>query len=299
MKIVILGAKGMLAHALADVFQAHGPILWDRDDLDIGNIHSVYRKLGEVRPTHIINATGYTDVNGSEANRDLAMLVNGDAVGYLASAASVLGATLVHYSTDYVFSGTNPSGYEENDQPSNPVNTYGESKLLGEKLIQKFSQKETPRPLRYYLIRTSWLYGPHGKNFVAAILNKAKQKEPIKVVNDERGKPTYTRDLAHTTREIIEADLEGGIYHVTNETSQEGISWFEFAQEILQRASRYDARFAAIECASWSARDYAASAAAPVAPRPAFSMLRNTKLKSRRPWQEALDAYLREYFTQQ
>ena len=178
--LLILGAKGMLGGALTKVFADWRPTLWDQQDLDISDEQAVDRKTMELQPKVIINAAAYTNVDGCEQNNDLATRVNGLAVGYLAAAAKRIGATLVHYSTDYVFAGGKKEGYTESDKP-NTVNFYGKSKLRGEKELQTNCRQ-------YYLIRTSWLYGPGGKNFVDTILKLAESNKEIKVVNDQFGK---------------------------------------------------------------------------------------------------------------
>lgn len=293
MKLVILGSKGMLGQALAEEFEDAEPALFDREELDITSVGAVFDFLGKLKPTHVINAAAYTNVDGAEEDSVFAHIVNGDAVGYLASLCSAIGATLVHYSTDYVFDGKNPRGYREDDIPGTPVNRYGESKLLGEQFLERFVSRATPYPLSFYLIRTSWLYGPYGKNFVGTMLEKGKGREgvPLRVVKDQRGKPTYTRDLARATRELLEGDSPSGIYHMTNDAPPEGISWYDFGRVIFEEARALDPAFDNALCRSCFSSEFPRPAA-----RPRFSMLRNTKFPPLRPWREALQEYLREYF---
>ncbi len=227
-KVLIVGAKGMLGQAWAKVFFDQKSILWDMEELDITNKKEVEDKLEELKPTLIINAAAYTDVDGAQTNKDLALAVNGEAVGHLAQVASKLSAVIVHYSTDYVFEGEKTQGYQEDEQP-NPLGIYGQSKLLGEKLLRQKAKK-------YYLIRSSWLFGKNGeKNFVRKILTKAVQESRLKVVNDHFGKPTYAKDLAQKTREIIESQKPYGIYHVTNETPEGGITWYDLAKKAIEQ----------------------------------------------------------------
>jgi len=268
----------MLGHDLMAVFGDLNPVGVDKEELDITDGGAVEKFILNLKPNFVINAAAYTDVDGCEAKQDLAMKVNGEAVGYLAGASEKNGAILVHYSTDYVFDGKNPSGYKEDDEPKNPVNFYGESKLLGEKLLKENCQ-------RYYLIRTSWLFGRNGKNFVDTILKLGKEKEELKVVNDQHGKPTYTVDLAKRTRELIFGKYPFGVYHITNE----GItSWYDYALKIFEvfESFHLGQKFAKIlPCDS-------AEFPRP-AKRPAWSILINTKLPSGRPWSETLKEYLK------
>ena len=273
-KTLILGAQGMLGHALSEVFKDKNPILWDRTDLDIANQEEVGKKLLTLKPTLIINAAAYTDVDGAEKNQKLANAINGEAVGYLAEVAKELGAIIVHYSTDYVFDGTKKAGYQEDDLPS-PVGAYGASKFLGEKLLLKNSEM-------YYLIRSSWLFGEDGaKNFVKKILTKAKNQSSLKVVNDHFGKPTYAKDLARRTREIIDSQKPCGIYHVTNETPEGGITWFDLAKKAIELKGLKT------EVVPVAAKEFPQAAK-----RPQYAALINTKLEPIRSWEEALKEYL-------
>ena len=286
MAIIILGAKGMLGRALVDVFSRdHDVLAWDQEELDITDADAVRRRFHEMRPRFVINAAAFTDVDGAEVNTHAANLVNGAAVGLLAEACVEWGSTFVHYSTDYVFDGENPKGYDEDWMPTNPVNAYGRSKLLGEQALWRIGLERLP----FYLIRTSWLYGPHGKNFVDTMLKLGREQKEIRVVNDQHGKPTYTYDLAHATLEIVSGDeekYEPGVYHVTNETPSEGITWYDFAFEIF-RLARLPVRVAPI-----SSEEFSRPAGPARAKRPRYSILTNTKLFRRRPWEEALQEYL-------
>ncbi len=275
MKIVILGAKGMLGSDLAKVFADFKPHLFDKDEIDITNKNALIGLLKKIKPDIVINAAAYTDVDGCEENRDLAMKVNADAPGYLAEVSESIGAIFVHYSTDYVFSGNNENGYSEDDDPGDPVNFYGESKLAGEIAVRKSGGN-------YYIIRTSWLFGSGGpkingrpRNFVETILRLAEEKSELRVVNDQHGKPTFSLDLGQRTRYIIERKKDFGIYHVTNEPAT---TWYEFAKEIAGIPI-------IVPCKS---SEFPRSAK-----RPGFSILLNTKLPPMRSWQEALEDYLK------
>ncbi|MDD1696563.1 MAG: dTDP-4-dehydrorhamnose reductase [Methanoregula sp.] len=258
-KIVIFGANGMLGHALQRVFpKAH---FFGHRDVEITNENTVKKILKRERPAVIINAAAYTDVDACEDNRDHAFAVNGDGPGYIASACSETEAILVHYSTDYIFDGTKKE-YREDDLP-NPLNIYGKSKLLGEVSIQNNMEN-------YRIIRTSWLFGSHGRNFVDTILSLSRQVPDVRVVNDQIGKPTYTTDLAQATPDIIRDDP--GIYHITNDGQ---CSWYEFASSFIPNA---------IPCTS---AEFPRKAQ-----RPVYSVLANTKTPPLRHWREAVREYI-------
>jgi dTDP-4-dehydrorhamnose reductase len=260
-KILLFGAGGMLGHALRNVFP-HA-VIPGHKDVDITDPVAVGEIIHRHRPTTVINAAAYTDVDGCEDNRDHAFAVNGKAPGIIAAACSECGATLVHYSTDYVFDGTKRE-YREDDPP-NPISIYGQSKLAGEIAIHKNTDD-------YRIIRTSWLYGSFGKNFVDTILTLSKQMPVVRVVDDQRGKPTYTVDLAQKTPEIL--SCSPGIYHITND----GIcSWYEFAQAFIPNA---------MPC---STAEFPRKAK-----RPAFSVLVNTKTKPLRHWRDAVTEYIQK-----
>lgn len=258
-KTILFGAGGMLGHALRDVFP-HA-VFPGHKDVDITDENAVREIIRQHSPVTVINAAAYTDVDGCEDNPDQAFIVNGKAPGIIAAACAEYGATLVHYSTDYIFDGTCRE-YRENDIP-NPVNVYGKSKLAGETAIRENTDD-------YRIIRTSWLYGPHGRNFVDTILTLSKQMPVVRVVDDQRGKPTYTVDLAQKTPEIL--SCSPGIYHITND----GVcSWYEFAHAFIPNA---------VPC---STAEFPRKAK-----RPAFSVLINTKTKPLRHWRDALKDYL-------
>ncbi len=257
---MIFGANGMLGHALRDVFP--GAMFLGHKDVEMTDEASVKKIIHQEKPFAVINAAAYTDVDGCEDNEEYADAINGRAPGYLAAACYKTGAILVHYSTDYIFDGSRMD-YREDDAP-NPLSAYGRSKLLGEQSIQKNMKN-------FRIIRTSWLFGGHGKNFVDTILALSRQIPQVKVVNDQIGKPTYTMDLARKTPEII--SREPGIYHITND----GIcSWLEFASAFIPNA---------VPC---STAEFPRKAK-----RPAFSVLVNSKTTPLRHWSEAVKEYVR------
>lgn len=274
MKILILGYKGMLGYEFAEALENfHKLVLWDRDQIDIAEKEEVMEKIGNLKPDIIVNAAAYTAVDKAESEKELAYKVNGYAVGYLSEICKEINALLVHFSTDYVFSGENHLGYKENHPLEKPLNVYGKSKALGEKMIQDINP-------RHYLIRTSWLFGRNGKNFVETMIQLAYKNEPIKVVNDQFGSPTYAKDLAMKVKELLDSGGEYGIYHITNFGF---CSWYEFASEIFRQVKLNP------EVKPIKSEEFPASAE-----RPAYSMLINTKLHPLRSWQEGLRAYLIE-----
>jgi len=268
MKVLLLGARGMLGHDLKQELLNYELFAFDRDDLDITNKGKLKEIIYKISPAITINCAVYRDVDGCEINKKFAFNVNGHAVGNLAEICNKTNSSLVHISSDYVFYGNSRTGYMENSKP-NPINTYGKSKLLGETLLKKGTKK-------YFLIRTAWLYGEHGKNFVKTIVEKAKKEKTLHVVDDEYGSPTYTKDLA---KKIISVMLTNpyGTYHLTNSGN---CSRFEFAKEILKLANRKNK---VIPISSKDIRKLAS--------RPKKSILLNTKLTPLRHWKKALKAY--------
>lgn len=251
----------MLGKDLSKVFP--DTIKLTHSELDITDEAQVSSTIERIKPEIVINAAAYTNVDGCEDNRELAFNVNGKALKYIAKSCSSAGAILVHYSTDYVFDGSQKE-YIESDK-TNPINAYGQSKLLGEKNIIENMRD-------YRIIRTSWLFGLQGKNFVETMLRLSTEMENVRVVDDQFGKPTYTADLARKTSEII--GHSAGIYHITNEGT---CSWYEFASSIIENVE---------PC---STEEFPRKAK-----RPKYSVLVNTKTEPMRHWKEALKEYLEE-----
>jgi dTDP-4-dehydrorhamnose reductase len=260
-KTLIIGAGGMLGTELCKAFP--DAITLSHSALDITDEYRVRLTIEGIKPDVVINAAAYTNVDGCEDNKELAFDINGRALEYIARSCSSEGAILVHYSTDYVFDGSKKE-YFESDK-TNPINVYGQSKLIGEKNIIE-NMKD------YRIIRTSWLFGLQGKNFVETMLSLSKEMDTVKVVTDQFGKPTYAVDLARKTGEIIK--LPPGIYHITNEGT---CSWYEFAKAIIGNVT---------PC---STDEFPRKAK-----RPKYSILVNTKTEPMRHWKEALKAYLEE-----
>ena len=222
MTIAIVGAKGMLGTDLSLLLKNRSPFLLDIDEIDITCENSVSEIFGKIRPTIIINCAAYTNVEGAEEETEKAFKINHVGPKNLTSYAKKTGTLLCHISTDYVFDGKKDSSYKEDD-PTSPTGVYGKSKLAGEKEVRKLD--------KFYIIRTSWLYGKNGKNFISTISNIAKTRPEIKVVNDQFGSPTYTVDLSKRIVEIIDTKLSYGIYHATNSGQA---TWFELAEKALE-----------------------------------------------------------------
>ena len=270
MKVLITGSDGMLGSDLKEEFKDFELFAFNKNKLDITKKEDVSAKIDEIKPEIVINCAAYTDVDNSEVNKEIALNVNANAVKYIAESCKKNDAKLVHFSTDYVFDGKNEAGYKEDDK-KNPVGHYGYTKSLGEDHITSILDK-------YFIIRSSWLYGKNGKNFVKAIINKANEEE-IKVVDDQIGSPTYTKDLAKATKELITQKYDHGIYHMTNSGN---CSWFEFAKEILKNIN---SRAKVVPMKS--------EELGRPTKRPKCSILINTKFKNKLPlWNDALKRYL-------
>ncbi len=283
MKVLVLGNKGMLGSEIEKVFVDDGydVVGVGRDVVDVTDKEMVEKVFVDENPDVVINCTGYTDVEKAEDDEVNAFKVNGEAVGILARMSRKIDALFVHFSTDYVFDGEKQNGYDEDDAP-NPINVYGHSKKLGEDLIfdeMEFLNDEFPKEGNFFIIRTSWLFGKNGKNFVSTMLRLAETKNELKVVNDQIGKPTYAVDLANQTKWLVTSnEYPSGIYHITNDNA---VSWYDFAREIF---SLTNANVNVLPCAS---DEYVTKAK-----RPKFSSLNNNKIPPLRDFKEALRDYL-------
>ncbi len=246
--------------------------------LDITDKDAVMKSIGEAKPDVLINAAAYTAVDRCEQEQDTANRVNGTAVGYLAQAAQVTGAKVIHISTDYVFDGAKDGPYTEEDKP-NPVSAYGRSKLLGERELIRFSDN-------YIILRTQWMYGEQGKNFVDTIIQLAQQKDELKVVDDQYGSPTYTKDLASVVRWFAEhGEMKNRVFNFSNEGI---VSWFGFAREIVKLAG-VKTNIIPVDSAAFPRP----------ARRPHNSALDKTAVKritkiDIRPWYDALYEYMKD-----
>ncbi len=270
--ILVVGAKGMLGRDLMTVLPGeHRGV--DLEEIDITSPASVRTLLVTLKPRVVVNAAAYTDVDGCEANRDLAFAVNGDGVGHLARVSADIGAKLIQISTDYVFDGGKGSPYREDD-PTGPLSVYGRSKLLGEE-----NARLNPDHL---IIRTQWLYGLHGKNFVETMLRLATDRTELSVVDDQIGSPTWTVDLANSIRALIDAECRG-TYHAANAGF---CSWNEFARAIFDESGM-----------AVTVHPMTTTELNRPAPRPLYSTLDCGKLSrdtgfTPQGWREALRLYL-------
>ena len=224
MKILITGANGMLAKAVRNEFKEEELILTDVAELDITNLEAVEEFVSDVKPEYIINCAAYTAVDKAEEQEELAYKINAIGPKNLAIAAKQNDVILVHISTDYVFGGDKPvdQDYSEDDE-KNPKAVYGTTKLAGERLIEENCSN-------YYIFRTAWLYG-EGNNFVRTMINLAKDKAEVSVVNDQHGSPTYAVDLASIIHQAIEKRIPFGAYNATNIGYT---TWYDFTRKIYE-----------------------------------------------------------------
>jgi len=221
MRILITGANGQLGGELCRVFSRETVIPKDVPDFDLTR-SGIEAQIVDARPDVIIHAGAYTDVDGAEREPDRAMAVNAGGTEQVAKAAVRAGARLVYVSTDYVFDGTSTAPYREQDRP-HPINQYGLSKWKGEQAVLASGAKSL-------IVRTAWLYGQGGKNFVKSIMRAAHREPALKVVNDQRGCPTYAGDLASAVAFLLSREIEG-VMHVTNGGQ---CTWYEFAVAIVR-----------------------------------------------------------------
>lgn len=227
MRILITGKEGQVGWELRRSLAALGDVVaTDRRELDLCDSSAIPRTVRQTNPDIIVNAAAYTAVDNAESEPDVAMQVNAIAPGILAEEAKRLGALLVHYSTDYVFDGSKKSPYKEEDAP-NPLSVYGRSKLEGEQAI-------AASKCRYLIFRTSWVYGPRGRNFLLTILKAAREKPELRVVDDQFGAPTSSAAIAEATARVLRASGPEGLYHMS---ASGRTTWFNFAQAILHKVA--------------------------------------------------------------
>lgn len=275
MRVLVLGAKGQLGRDLIRVFRREGEVFgYDLPEFDIGDGAALAELANHLAPDLIVNAAAFTDVDGAEEQLEAAFRANETGPRNAADVSAYRNIPVVHYSTDYVFDGTKGSPYFPGD-PISPVSIYGKSKAAGEVALRKSNP-------RHFILRTAWLYGPGGNNFVEKILRAAASQPRLRVVNDEFGSPTHTLDLAHATLVLSQTEAYG-TYHVVNAGT---CSRFEQAVEILRLAG------GDIPVEPCSVAEYPMKA-----PRPLYSVLDASKYTEAtgadlRPWQEALSEYM-------
>lgn len=272
-KIAIIGKDGQVGWELCRAMAPLGDVqAFGREEFNLSRPQAMREILRASKPDIILNAAAYTDVEKAEAEPEAAALVNGTGPAILAEEAKRLGAILVHYSTDYIFDGTSRTPYREEDQP-HPLNSYGRSKLDGEKAIESFGG-------RFLILRTSWIYGMRGRNFLLTMLKLAKDKDELKIIADQVGAPTWCRLIAEATALILAQERDkSGTFHLScsGETS-----WYHFAKKIFQSSPK-PPRLTPI-----SSKEYVSAVQ-----RPPYSVLSNEKIKKEfnitlPDWQTAL-----------
>ena len=265
-RILLIGKNGQVGWELLRSLQPLGEVIaTGREDLNLLYPDQIKDVVRRVKPNIIINAAAYTAVDKAESEPDIAMAINGIAPGVLAEEAKKINSLLVHYSTDYVFDGKKNTPYSENDKP-NPINMYGKSKLFGEEAIQTVG-------CNFLILRTSWVYGNHGLNFVKTILRLANEKKEIKIVDDQFGCPTWSIFIAQASLLILHGlqfhksiDKLLGIYHLV---SCDNTNWCEFAEIILKNACIEDVKITPIKT-----QDYITAAA-----RPKYSVMSSKRIE--------------------
>lgn len=285
LRILLTGKNGQVGAELAAFLPRLGDVAgFDRHELDLSNLALLRQAIRDVRPNIIVNAAAYTAVDQAEKEESRARALNVDAPALMAEEAKRVGAALVHYSTDYVFDGAKSHPYTEADQPS-PLNVYGKTKLAGEEAIRAVG-------VPHLILRTAWVYGTRGRNFLLTILRLATEREELRIVHDQFGAPTWCREIAKGTVAVLERLTQQGqgeiskfcgTYHIT---AAGQTSWFEFAEAILERASR-TVRSVAWFAAATGGRPLVVRRVTPIttaqyvtpARRPAYSVLSNIRLK--------------------
>jgi dTDP-4-dehydrorhamnose reductase len=294
-KILITGKNGQVGWELQRSLASFGQITAvDADEMDLADAAAIRRTVRDIRPDIIVNPAAYTAVDKAESDLELAMAVNGIAAGVFAEEAKRLGAVLVHYSTDYVFDGDKTAPYTESDVP-NPQSVYGKTKYAGEQAILASGCK-------HLILRTSWVYGVHGGNFVKTMLRLAKERDELRIVADQFGAPTWARDLAQATASALsywgsmdwDSNLNG-LYHLT---AAGRTNWHQYAEEIVRLARKYDSALATkqLDIRGITTQEYPAK-------RPVNSVLANDKIHDTfgivlPPWQDSLAECVRLLYEQ-
>ncbi len=281
MKLLVTGATGMLGSKMMDILGASHEVYGTSPQksegvfpADITHPEEIFALVQELQPDAIVHCAAYTAVDACEEFPELAHAVNGQGTRNVALAAESVGAEVFYISTDYVFDGEKEGPYVEDDS-TNPTSVYGKSKLEGERAIQEVCSK-------WYIGRTQWLYGEGGTNFAQTIIRLGRERESLKVVDDQHGSPTYTKDLAYEVKSILEAKAYG-LYHLSNEGKT---TWYGFAREILDHAN------VQVDLQPCTSEEFPRPAK-----RPKNSVLQNKSLdkmlgNSMRRWQIALEDYV-------
>lgn len=278
MKVLVTGVKGQLGHDVMDELSKRGidSIGVDIDEMDITDALSVDKVLKQANPDAVIHCAAYTAVDAAEDNVELCRKVNADGTQNIANICKELDCKMIYISTDYVFDGEGTRPWEPDDE-RHPLNVYGQTKYEGELAVENTLEK-------YFIVRIAWVFGVNGKNFIKAVLNKAKTTDTLTVVEDQFGSPTYTYDLARLLVDMVETD-KYGFYHATNE----GIcNWYEFACEIFRQAG---VKATVIPVSS---SEYPAKAKRPSNSRMSKEKLTLNGFEKLPSWQDALKRYLKE-----
>ena len=278
MKVLVTGVAGQLGHDVVQLLEKRGVDCRGTDiaDFDLTDESAVHNAVREYGPDVIVHCAAYTNVDRAETDPDTCFAVNAGGTRNMVSAAVEAGAKLVYISTDYVFPGQGTRPYEPDDAYG-PLNVYGTSKMQGEMAVRTGMD-------RYFILRTSWVFGLNGHNFVKTMLRLGSEKSELSVVGDQVGSPTYTRDLAKTVCDIIETD-KYGIYHVRNEGF---ISWAEFAEMIMRMASK-QCRVRPV-----TTEEYGSKTVRPLNSRLAGEKLTAAGFEPLPPVEDALRRYLKE-----
>lgn len=286
MKVLVTGAEGQLGKDVVKVFEqvGHKLLPTDRNILDITNQEMCLKVVQRFQPDVVIHCAAYTAVDQAENDVDTAYAVNATGTRNMVLAAEQIKAKFCYISTDYVFDGTADTSYQECDN-TNPQSIYGKSKHAGEQLVQCLSSS-------FFVVRTSWVYGQHGQNFVKTMLRLGEEKPILQVVNDQKGSPTYTVDLAAFLLELV-GTQKFGIYHASNSGA---CTWYEFAQAIFAEAADIRGKLYSVKVEPCSTEEFPLPA-----PRPGNSIMdhlsiRTNGLQDLRPWREGLKAFLKDYF---
>ncbi|AUO06980.1 dTDP-4-dehydrorhamnose reductase [Paenibacillus jamilae] len=287
MKVLVTGASGQLGKDVVKVFQeqGHDVVGYDREQLDITDMDQTMKIVGQYQSDAIIHCAAYTAVDAAETDMDTAYQVNAAGTRNMVLAAEEVGAKLVYISTDYVFDGTAEQPYHEYDN-TNPQSIYGKSKRAGEVLTETLSS-------RYFIVRTSWVYGLYGNNFVKTMLKLGQEKSQLQVVNDQKGSPTYTVDLARFLAELIQTE-KYGVYHASNSGS---CTWYEFTQAIFQDAIEFLGTKIRATLEPCSTEQFPRPAARPRNSVMEHIAIRTNGLRDLRDWREALRDFLKEYIS--
>jgi len=292
LKLLVTGANGQVGWELRQSLAPLGEVIaLDRAACDLARPAEAARILRAATPDIIVNAAAYTAVDRAEQEEELATLINGTAVGEIAETARQLGALLIHYSTDYVFDGRKDAPYAEDDVP-HPISAYGRSKLAGERAIAQCGG-------RYLIVRTSWIYAARGHNFLKTVLRLARERDELRIVDDQIGAPTWARDLAAATavmskqarQEIARDGFESGLFHVTGSGAT---SWFVFAQAVVKQAEQYGLLARKSKIVPIASSEYPVAATRPKNSRLSGARARHRFQIALPEWEQSLAVCMRE-----